>query len=67
MIDPDPEGPDAALAAVARTGPDAGCGDPVPVYLHTLTAGRLAWLADQASGDAPAPQIQLAPPADPSW
>ena len=59
VVDPDPEGPDAGLAAVTRAGPDAGCGDPVPVYLHTLTAGRLAWLAGQASGDAPAPQIQL--------
>jgi len=59
VADPDPEGPAAGLAAVTRTGPDAGCGDPVPVYLHTLTAGRLAWLAGAASGDAPAPQIQL--------
>ena len=60
-----PEGPDAGLAAVTRTGPDAGCGDPVPVYLHTLTAGRLAWLAGEASGDALTPQIQLARRAHP--
>jgi hypothetical protein len=45
VIDPDPSAPDAGLAAVARSGPDAGCGDPAPVHLHTLTAGRLAWLA----------------------
>lgn len=46
VIDPDPDSPDAPLAAVVRSGPDAGCGDPAPVYLHTLTAGRLAWLSD---------------------
>ena len=45
VIDPDPAAPDAGLAAVARAGPDAGCGDAEPVYLHTLTAGQLAWLA----------------------
>jgi len=44
LIDPDPAAPDAALAAVARTGPDAGCADAAPVYLHTLHQGRLAWL-----------------------
>jgi hypothetical protein len=45
VIDPDEAGPDAPLAAVARSGPDAGCGDAVPYYLHTLTQGRVAWLA----------------------
>ena len=60
VIDPDPAGPEAGLAAVARAGPDAACGAPAPVYLHTLTAGRLAWLADEARGAAPLPEIQLA-------
>jgi hypothetical protein len=44
VIDPDPSGGDAAKAAVARSGPDAGCGDPLPYHLHTLTEGRLSWL-----------------------
>jgi hypothetical protein len=44
VIDPDPVGLDAPLAAVSRGGPDAGCGDPVPYHLHTLTQGRVAWL-----------------------
>jgi Baseplate J-like protein len=51
VIDPDPSSPDAPLAAVVRSGPDAGCGDPAPVYLHTLTAGRLAWLSDNVPGN----------------
>jgi hypothetical protein len=46
VIDPDPDRADAPLAAVARTGPDAGCGDASPLHLHTLAQGRLAWLAD---------------------
>ena len=63
VIDPDPAAPDAALAAVARTGPDAGCADAAPIYLHTLTAdGSPGW--PPASGDASAPQVQLALPAD---
>lgn len=45
VIDPDADGRDATLAAVTRSGPDAGCGDPAPVHLHTLRQGRLAWLA----------------------
>jgi len=62
VIDPDPAGGDAGLAAVARSGPDAGCGDPEPVYLHTLTAGRLAWLASAAT----TPEIfVMRRPADP--
>ncbi|MEE6179635.1 baseplate J/gp47 family protein [Mycobacterium sp. 050134] len=44
VIDPDPSSADAAKAAVARSGPDAGCGDPLPYHLHTLTQGRLSWL-----------------------
>ena len=44
VIDPDPAAPDAALAAVARAGPDAGCADAAPIHLHTLQRGRLAWL-----------------------
>ena len=51
VIDSDPAGTQAPLATVTRTGPDAGCGDPAPVHLHTLTAGRLAWLA--GTGDTP--------------
>jgi Baseplate J-like protein len=47
LIDPDPLGLDAPRAAVTRSGPDAGCGDPNPIHLHTLSQGRLAWLADQ--------------------
>jgi hypothetical protein len=53
VVDPDATGPDAPLAAVTRTGPDAGCGDPAPVYLHTLTAGRLAWLAGAEATTTP--------------
>lgn len=62
VIDPDPSSPEAPLAAVVRTGPDAGCGDPVPMYLHTLTAGRLAWLASESADDVTAvtPEIFLA-------
>lgn len=52
VIDPDPDGPDAPRAAVTRGGPDAGCGDPVPLHLHTLRAGRLAWL-DTPAGILP--------------
>lgn len=44
VIDPDPSGLDARLAAVARGGPDAGCGDAMAYHLHTLVQGRLAWL-----------------------
>lgn len=46
VVDPDPNGPDARKAAVARSGPDAGCGDPAPNHLHTLARGRLAWLVN---------------------
>lgn len=57
VVDPDPDGPDAALAAVTRRGADAGtggdgCGDPTPRHLHTLRAGRLAWLGS-TSGALP--------------
>jgi len=31
--------------AVTRTGPNADCADPEPIYQYTLTQGRLAWLA----------------------
>ena len=47
VIDPDPLGQDAHRAAVTRSGPDAGCGDPNPIHLHTLSQGRLAWLAGE--------------------
>ena len=62
MIDPDPAAPDARLAAVARAGPDAGCGDAEPVYLHTLTAGRLAWLAARTDGTDHAGDLRPAAP-----
>jgi Baseplate J-like protein len=61
VVDPDPDSANAGLAAVVRTGPDSGCGDPAPVHLHTLTAGRLAWLPDPAVRDDPAllPEIHV--------
>ena len=46
VIEPDGSDPDAPLAAVARSGPDAGCSDGSPQYLHTLSAGLLAWVRD---------------------
>lgn len=46
VIEPDPTGPDAPLAAVVRSGPDAGCDDATPQYLHTLRAGMLAWVRE---------------------
>ena len=64
VTDPDPAGPDAPLAAVTRTGPDVGCGDGVPQYQHTLTAGQLAWLADDTG--TPLPELHVVQrPADP--
>jgi hypothetical protein len=68
VIDPDPSSPEAPLAAVVRSGPDAGCGDPAPMYLHTLVAGRLAWLATESADEVAAvtPEIFLAQrPTDP--
>jgi hypothetical protein len=53
VIDPDPAGQGAPRAAVARGGPDAGCGDPVSYHLHTLAQGRLAWLADDDASITP--------------
>ncbi|GAA1954738.1 baseplate J/gp47 family protein [Microbacterium deminutum] len=46
VIEPDPAGVDAPSAAVVRSGPDAGCEDATPQYLHTLDAGILAWVID---------------------
>jgi hypothetical protein len=63
VIDPDPAAPDAALAAVARTGPDAGCAGTAPIHLHTLRQGRLAWLR-AADGDATPEVYVLALPPD---
>jgi predicted phage baseplate assembly protein len=64
VIDPDPDSPDAGKAAVTRSGPDAGCGDPAPMHLHTLAQGRLAWLAD--SDGTTRPELCLIQrPADP--
>ena len=56
VIDPDPASADAPLAAVARSGPEDACGDASPRYLHTLRAGRLAWLGDD---DGPLPEAAL--------
>lgn len=56
VIDPDPVSTAAPRAAVTRGGPDAGCGDPVPRHLHTLRAGRLAWLE---AGTGTLPEISL--------
>jgi hypothetical protein len=57
-IDP-PPGPGPG-PAVARQGPNAGCDDPVPIYLHTLTRGRLAWLGDT---DGAVPELVVREPA----
>ena len=73
VIDPEPDGPEAPRAAVTRGGPDVGCGDPAPVYHHTLSGGRLAWLAPEGtvgaaqSGPAlPTPELCVVElPADP--
>lgn len=56
VIDPEPTSSVAPRAAVTRGGPDAGCGDPVPSHLHTLRAGRLAWLD---AGTAILPEVSL--------
>ncbi|TDN90912.1 baseplate J/gp47 family protein [Microbacterium sp. BK668] len=56
VIEPDPGGPDAPLAAVVRSGPDAGCDDATPQYLHTLEAGTLAWVRE---GSARLPEIAV--------
>lgn len=57
-------GPAGTITAVARTGPNASCGDPRPVHSCTLTRGRLAWLAGPApdgTADGPRalPEIHL--------
>ncbi|MHA7291333.1 baseplate J/gp47 family protein [Arthrobacter sp. MDT3-24] len=56
VIDPDPAGPVAPLAAVVRSGPDAGCDDATPQYLHTLASGMLAWVRE---GDVRLPEIAV--------
>jgi hypothetical protein len=54
---PSPGGPGGApVPAVVRTGSNSTCESPVPMYLHTLTAGRLAWLASGPEG-TPVPEI----------
>jgi hypothetical protein len=45
--------------AVVRTGPNVSCDDPSPIYLHTLTQGRLAWLAAPDPNDPALPEILL--------
>jgi hypothetical protein len=55
-------------AAIVRTGPDADCNDAVPVYLYTLSQGRLGWLAPTArpgdlivpgEDDLPLPELHV--------
>ncbi|MDQ1720919.1 MAG: hypothetical protein QOI26_653 [Pseudonocardiales bacterium] len=53
VIDPEPDSHDAPRAAVTRSGPDAGCGDPAPMHLHTVAQGRLAWLAGDGGATRP--------------
>ena len=67
VIDPDPAAPGAALAAVARAGPDAGCADAAPIHLHTLQRGRLAWLRAADGFATPEVHVVALPPdaADP--
>jgi len=64
VIDPDPNGADAPRAAVARSGPDAGCGDPVPYHLHTLTQGRVSWLT-RADGSRTPEVCAIQQPGEP--
>src|SRR5262249_3423470 len=41
----EPKGPgEHPPGATVRVGPDADCNDAVPIYLHTLSQGRLTWL-----------------------
>lgn len=56
VIEPDPDGTDAPLAAVVRGGPDAGCDDGAPQYLHTFTAGQLAWVGQDGTQRGMTPQ-----------
>jgi hypothetical protein len=42
---PGPSPQNSPAPAVTRTGPNANCADPEPIYQYTLTQGRLAWLA----------------------
>lgn len=65
VIDPEPDSPGAALAAVTRSGPDAGCGDPVPIHLHTLAQGRLAYLSEDCGGSTRPEVCLVQQPVDP--
>jgi len=58
VIDPPASTPAGPTPAVVRTGANASCGDPAPMYLHTLSQGRLAWLP-AGEGGAPTPEIHL--------
>ena len=55
VVQPEPQpGVTSTVPAVARIGPGAACGDTAPIFLHTLLAGRLAWLnADPAATPVP--------------
>ncbi|GHJ47488.1 putative baseplate assembly protein [Catellatospora sp. TT07R-123] len=62
VTDPAAGAAGAAAHAVVRTGPDADCDDPRPVYQHTLIQGRLAWLAPAqpaAGADRPGPRPEI--------
>jgi hypothetical protein len=43
--------------AVVRTGPNADCADPEPIYQYTLRQGRLAWLAPDTGALPGAPPV----------
>lgn len=67
-IEPDAAGAPHPPAATVRVGPDADCNDAAPIYLHTLSQGRLAWLAPQphpgdlvvaGEDDLPLPEIHV--------
>ncbi len=76
---PAPSAVGGPIPAVVRAGPDGDCSDPQPIYQHTLTQGRLAWLAPPggslpgagagvdtgADGPGPSPEILVSDiPAD---
>jgi hypothetical protein len=50
-------------AVVVRQGPNASCDDDMPIYLHTLRQGRLAWLGDAPEVLASEPETPAGDPA----
>jgi hypothetical protein len=56
MVAPPAGAPPATpVNAIARPGPNASCGDTAPIFLHTLSQGRLAWLPPPGNGLAVGP------------